>query len=128
MFESLVRKPIKMNDEYKENPIVRNANSNGKPNDSNWHKLNLIVISMLVSFLIGAALIGFIVFVLMKHLNGWRSRRASTRENLPSVVVSEPNHYYERNTYEEYRYESLRLNPLELIDLQRINSLYQTSN
>ena len=115
---------------YRENPNVTTVKPNSsQPHiESNWHKFNLFVISVMVSFLIGAAFIGLIVFLLMKYMNGWRSRRMSTIDNIPAVVVSEPNHYYERNTYDEYRYESLRLNSSQFLDLERINSLYQTSN
>ncbi|CAG2162426.1 unnamed protein product [Oppiella nova] len=84
------------------------------------------IISMLVSFLIGASFIGLIVFLVMKYVVNVRHRRAEL--SIPSVVVSEPNHYYERNAYEEYRYESIRMNALEFLELERINSLYQSNN
>ena len=106
----------------------KSIGNNFNSNDTKWHRLHVLIILVLVSFLIGSAFVGFIVFLLMKYLSGLRSRRRSCAENIPSVVVSEPNHYYERNAYEEYRYESLRLNAFELLDLERINSLYQTTN
>ncbi|CAG2110737.1 unnamed protein product [Medioppia subpectinata] len=100
--------------------------ANPLPQAINWYKIHLVVISMLVSFLIGASFIGLIVFLVMKYVVKNRQQRAN--QNIPSVVVSEPNHYYERNTYEEYRYESIRLNTSEFLELERINSLYQSNN
>ena len=101
--------------------------SSSKKDDFNWKKPHLFAVSMLISFIIGAAVIGCIAYILIKNLNKRRGR-VSKIETPPSLIVSEPNHYYQRNTYEEYRYESLRMNALELLDWERINSFYQTSN
>ncbi|CAG2179603.1 unnamed protein product [Oppiella nova] len=111
---------------YSEYTNKTDVNVNPVPIQLNWYRVHLVVISMLVSFLIGASFIGLIVFLVMKYVVNVRHRRAEL--SVPSVVVSEPNHYYERNTYEEYRYESIRMNALEFLELERINSLYQSNN
>ncbi|XP_054163868.1 uncharacterized protein LOC128961638 [Oppia nitens] len=94
-------------------------------NTVNWHRLHIVIISMLVSFLIGAFFIGLVVYWVMKNV--MRRHRQSTH-NMPSVIISESNKYYDTNIYEEYEYESIRLNSLDLFELQRINSLYQSNS
>jgi hypothetical protein len=86
------------------------------------NKLNLVIISMLASFIIGASFIGVMIYIVMKYVV-----KKEKKIEIPSVIVSEPNNYYEQNIYEQYMYESIRLSGIDS-DLDRINSLYQTDN
>jgi len=70
---------------------------------------------MLASFIIGACFIGVIIYLVMKYM-----LKKKSRAEVPPLVITEPNNYYD-----QHRYESIRLSGIDS-DLERINSLYQT--
>lgn len=102
--------------------MERNNENNQTLHTNSFNKLNLVIISMLASFIIGAIFIGIMTYIVMKYMV-----KKEKRAEIPSVIVSQPNNYYEQNIYEQYMCESIRLSEIDT-DLDRINSLYQTDN
>ncbi len=102
--------------------MERKYQNNQTLHTNSFNKLNLVIISMLASFIIGATFIGIMIYIVMKYVV-----KKERKIEIPSVIISEPNNYYSQNIYEQYMYESIRLSGIDS-DLDRINSLYQTDN